>query len=280
MNILGIVASPRKLGNSEILVKEMLASLPVSDSKEMLRTTELKIEPCHACYACLAADKNCIIQDDLSFFLNALRKADAVIIGTPCYFLGSHTSLKTIGDRLISIMHNTKEFAGKKCVIAVSYGIAGWAGYAREAVLNFAHFLHLDVVGIMTIEAANPGEAAAPGILEQARTLAARLLNQETPALTADNTLTCAECNSSLLQITTAGTVLCPMCGATGILTGTCTQPSIQFSLSEHPRFSSQGLTEHALLLEQKKAEFLHKRTELYGLRQHYKQYDHWWIKR
>ncbi len=47
MQILGLAASPRKGGNSEILVKEMLATLD--------------IRPCKACYACLASENDCVV---------------------------------------------------------------------------------------------------------------------------------------------------------------------------------------------------------------------------
>lgn len=114
MRVLGLVASARKLGNSEILVKEMLAALPDIVEKAMIRLPDLNIDQCRACYACLGADKSCVIADDLSFLLDNIRTADAIIIGTPCYFLGTHTSLKMIGDRLISVLQNGDEFTGKK----------------------------------------------------------------------------------------------------------------------------------------------------------------------
>ena len=59
MKVLGLVASPRNLGNSEILVKEMLASLPYTIEKEMIRLSALAIQPCKACYACLPDGWHC-----------------------------------------------------------------------------------------------------------------------------------------------------------------------------------------------------------------------------
>lgn len=278
MKILGLIASPRKLGNSEILVKEMLATLPETYEKEILRLTDLQVNQCKACYACLPQEKKCILHDDLAFFLDRIRNADAIIIGAPCYFLGAHTSLKLIGDRLISIVANSEEFAGKKCVIAVSYGVPGWSGYAREAALNFARFLNLDVVGIMTVKAANPGEVAVPDILEKARELARGLLSQK-PPLQDENLLHCNDCDSTLLQVTTAGLVVCPMCGAKGALETKDAKTSIQFLKSSHSRFSPEGFAVHATLLDNIKGEFLKKRTELAKQREIYKQYDRWWIK-
>ena len=68
MKVLALVASQRKLGNSEILAKEMLSALPDTVEKEMIRLTDLEIQGCKACYACLAEETGYVIQDDLHFF--------------------------------------------------------------------------------------------------------------------------------------------------------------------------------------------------------------------
>lgn len=277
MKVLGLVASVRKLGNSEILVKEMLAALPDTVEKAMIRLPDLNIGQCQACYACLGADKSCIIGDDLQFLLDNIRTADAIIIGAPCYFLGTHTSLKVIGDRLISVLQNGDEFAGKKCIVVVTYGVAGWDGYAREATINFARFLHLDVVGSMAVQAANPGEAAKPEVLHKARLLAQRLMSGAEQTEEAAE-CSCRECGSSLLRLSPDGTVHCPMCGAFGRLHLEGGQFTVQFGQREHSRFSLAGIKEHGALLEEIKGRYIASRNELYALRQKYKQYDGWWI--
>lgn len=279
MRVLGLVASPRKLGNSEILVKEMLASLPDNVNKEMMRLTDLKVGNCNACYACLPENKNCVIGDDFNFFLNKVREADAIILGTPCYFLGAHTSLKVLGDRLISVLREGAAFTGKRCVIAISYGVPGWNGYAREAAINFARFLHLDVVGTMVVQAANPGEVVKPNILAEARQLAGNLMQPDKERHDS-NTVFCPACNSSLLQMSPDGKVRCPMCSATGRLQVGNNKVDITWEETVHNRFSPQGMAEHAELLEQIKSGYLANRSQLYGLRKPYQQYDYWWVKR
>ena len=160
MKVLAIVASARKTGNSEILAKAMLAELPANVEKSLLRLDELTIEPCRACYACLGAGKECVIDDDYKRFLAQVKAADAVIIAAPVYFLGMHTRLKLLCDRLISVLNEATEYTGRRCVVAVPYGVEGWQGYGVEATMSFARFLHLDVVGVLPVHAANPGEAA------------------------------------------------------------------------------------------------------------------------
>ncbi len=278
MKVLAIVGSPRKLGNSEILAKEILAALPAGTEKEMVRLPELRVEPCRACYACLPADRSCVIEDDLPFLLERIKAADAVIVAAACYFLGAHTSVKTVGDRLISIIANSAEYAGKRCVTAVAYGIPGWEGYAREMVLNFAHFLHLEVAGSMLVQAASPGEAARPEVLAEARALAGRLLGGGAD-LTLHGVHTCPRCGSSLLQVAKDGALRCPMCDARGRLTAGGGGAAVEFAPAEHARFSPAGKDEHAALLTEIKERYLATRSELYQRRKPYESPD-WWVKR
>ncbi len=279
MKVLGLVASPRKLGNSEILTKEILAALPATVEKELIRLPDLDIQACKACYACLASDQECTIKDDdLGRLLAKIKAADAVVIASACYFLGPHTSIKIVNDRLISVLANTDAFAGKRCVTAVVYGIPGWEGYAREAVLNFARFLHLDVVGSMLVQAASPGEAVTPATLAEARRLAGRLLEGEAD-LSLPGVLTCERCGSSLLQVKPTGEVRCVMCDSHGRLTSEGGRTSVEFERREHYRFSSAGRDEHAQLLAEIRQRYLAGRGALYKSRKPYEEFDNWWAK-
>jgi multimeric flavodoxin WrbA len=275
MKVLGLVASPRKLGNSEIITKEILAALPATAEKELVRLPDLDIQPCKACYACLASDQACTIKDDLGSLLDKIRAADAVVIASACYFLGPHTSVKIVNDRLISVLANT-DFAGKRCITAVVYGIPGWEGYAREAVLNFARFLHLDVVGDMLVQAASPGEAVTPEVLAEARQMAARLLEGDGEP-SRPGVLTCPRCGSSLLQVAPTGEVRCVMCDARGRIKSKDGQVSVEFDRREHYRFSSAGRDEHVQLLAEIRQRYLANRSEYYNSRKPYEKFDYWW---
>lgn len=277
MKILGLVASPRKLGNSEILVKEMLASFSDDVEKEMIRLPELNIEPCKACYACLPQENECIIKDDLAFLLKKIEEADGIVIGSPCYFLGVHSSLKLVGDRFISILNSGNKYSGKKCVLAIVYGIKGWEGYAREGAISFAKFLHLDVVGTMLVQAANPGQVIKDDTLAEARELAQALITPK-KVLSESNIHTCPHCDSSLLQLGLGGEVRCIICGTTGKIRNEQEKPVIDFDKKVPGRFTKECMNKHGKLLEQIKEEFIKSRTQLYELRKPYKDYD-WWIK-
>ena len=280
MKVLAIVASARKTGNSEILAKEMLASLPDSVEKRMICLAELNIEPCRACYACLPTGSDCVIQDDFSSFLRQLRAADAVILSSPVYFLGMHTRLKLICDRLISVLNEADKYAGRRCVVTVPYGVAGWQGYGVEATVSFARFLHLDVVGVLPVHAANPGEAVRSEVLNAARGMAERLIVGEEENFAADvsqglesGDITCAFCGSGLVRLRKNGEVRCAICDARGLVDFGREEagPSCRWEEPAHFRYSGAGMKEHAERLESIKRDFISRRHELADCRAPYR---------
>ena len=286
MKVLAIVASARKTGNSEIVAKEIFAALPESTEKNMIRLVDFNIEPCRACYACLPAGKGCIIQDDLDRLLQQVREADAVILASPVYFLGMHTRLKLLCDRCISVLNDAREYSGRRCVVAVPYGVKGWEGCGVEATVSVARFLHLDVAGVLPIHAANPGEAARPEILEQARALAGLLISGRSDAMETQNRsvirqttnsddIVCSACGSGVVRLSGNGSVRCVICGTVGTIhaNGVSGGGSVQceWDRSEHFRYSVEGMMEHGQRLEDIKADFIARRQELAELRKPYK---------
>ena len=79
--ILGIVGSPRKLGNCEIMVKEISRHISTQHELSLLRLTEFNVLPCRGCYHCLFKSKNCILEDDFNSILNNITNADAPSMG-------------------------------------------------------------------------------------------------------------------------------------------------------------------------------------------------------
>ncbi len=89
MKILGINCSPRKSGNTGILIREVLKPLEKEGFKtELFQIGGEKIRGCIACMKCRKEkdgkchQKNDVINDCIS----KMEKADAIIIGSPVYF--------------------------------------------------------------------------------------------------------------------------------------------------------------------------------------------------
>jgi multimeric flavodoxin WrbA len=99
VRLLGIVCSPRKGGNTEILVKEALK--PAEEAgweTELFLMSEKQVAPCNACESCFKTG-SCVIDDDMQELYQMLEKADAVIIGSPVYFGNVSAQAKAVMDR-------------------------------------------------------------------------------------------------------------------------------------------------------------------------------------
>jgi multimeric flavodoxin WrbA len=159
MKILGLVASYRKLGNTEVLVKEALMEAQRQGAEiDMLRLTDLKIEPCKGCMACVFKQEECRIQDDWNTFRNKLIESDAVIIGVPTYFLSPAGIIKLITDRNIAIHYGAAQKTGKPGAIISVSGVRGWEPFALPMLNVFMFTCGLRVVDQAMFYAQGPGE--------------------------------------------------------------------------------------------------------------------------
>jgi len=100
LKVVGINGSPRKGGNTEILIKKAFDILEEKGiSTELINLGELKIEPCDACKYCRKNIGKCHIEDDFEVVFDKMLKADGIILGSPVY-LGSVTAqMKALMDR-------------------------------------------------------------------------------------------------------------------------------------------------------------------------------------
>ena len=264
MKILGIFASPRKLGNSEICVKEILRTLPQQWEKESINLSRLQLQPCKACYACLPQGKSCVLDDDLKLVLTKVREADRVIIAAPGYFLGQQTSVKLLTDRLISILNEGELYSLQKpCVIVIPHAIKGWEGYAREAMLNFAAFLGLKVLDCRVLNKMLPGDVADEEGLKVLHSLALELAQDRETDWSRGTELLCPICHSSLLQLHKDKSWRCVMCDSVGTLLESAGQLRLAVTAAPNLRFSPEGLAHHGQVLLNVNKEFIQRRREV-----------------
>jgi multimeric flavodoxin WrbA len=97
--VLGISGSPRRNGNTELLIKEFMRGAEASGHKtELIILSELKISPCTSCGSCQKTGK-CIIDDDMQLMHKKLLEADCIVFASPIYFCGVSAQLKSFIDR-------------------------------------------------------------------------------------------------------------------------------------------------------------------------------------
>lgn len=273
-NILGLVISHRKLGNSEILVKEIMKSIPGECQHRLIRVTDLKLEACQACYRCLQPDAGCGAHDDFNFIMDHIKQADAVVIGVPVYILGPHGYYKLMQDRLVGAYNYSQYTAGKPCVIVVPYGTVGWTGYSKAAANIFPRTLEMNIIDTWMVHATLPAESLYNDAnREYARELGQRIFSGEPYQ---PGPRECPQCGSDLFHLRPDRQVECPICNAVGIL-GDDNLPD--FSSSTHNRFAHQEIEEHFHeYLAAMRGRFKAEKDMIKDLQQDYKELD-WWIR-
>jgi multimeric flavodoxin WrbA len=99
MKILGILGSPRRRGNSEILLDALLdAARQQGAAVEKVALRDLKISPCLEIYHCFK-DGTCPIPDDMLDLYDKLLTAQVVVLASPVFFYGLSAQAKAMIDR-------------------------------------------------------------------------------------------------------------------------------------------------------------------------------------
>ena len=99
IRILGISASPRRGGNTEILLDAALSgAASAGASVEKIVLDELCLRPCQGCDAC-AKNLGCVIKDDMRRVYKKVSGSDALIVASPIYFGSLSAQVKIMIDR-------------------------------------------------------------------------------------------------------------------------------------------------------------------------------------
>ncbi|MFP3898534.1 MAG: flavodoxin family protein [Dehalococcoidia bacterium] len=99
MKVLGIMGSPRRQSNTDILLDKALAGAREEGAEtEKVLLSKLKISPCLEIYACVK-DGNCPIKDDMQPLYDKLLQADHVILASPIFFYSITAQAKAVVDR-------------------------------------------------------------------------------------------------------------------------------------------------------------------------------------
>lgn len=97
--ILGIFGSPRRNGNSDILLSKALQGAEANGSiVEKIIIRDLLIAPCNSCGGCYE-NGVCVIKDEMQKMYTELVDADGIIVSSPIYFMGISAQLKAFIDR-------------------------------------------------------------------------------------------------------------------------------------------------------------------------------------
>ena len=182
MNVLGISGTPRKNGNSEILLQYALR--PFEKQGWQIRhfcLSEITIHPCRGCEECKKQGR-CVIEDDMHQIYEAFRWCDALIISSPVYSRNISAQLLAVLDRHYAVRLERPLEGKAGGAMAVGAGTCGGQTITINAIYNW--MLSCGVICVpgelngVTAVASEPGDILKQeNRLKQAEILGINVLN-------------------------------------------------------------------------------------------------------
>jgi multimeric flavodoxin WrbA len=254
MKILGIVGSCRRLGNTEILVKEaLMGAQELGAGVDIVRWTNYNILPCEGDATCMFMGKECKHKDrdDHDYLLKMMYEFDGVVLGAPCYILEVEAIVKQFIDRLFVLSSQPSQMIGKPAAIIVPYATRGWTTYAFLQPTIVLHQLGMHIIDKSLIHIQAMSQAADNRIAQEK----ARRIGKEvaTAIKTGDHSYKgdpgiCPVCHERNIRIMSDNeTVECGICAIRGKLSVENGKIKVAFpqeQLAWH-RFAFESLYRH-----------------------------------
>ena len=108
MNILILSGSPRKGGNTDLMVEAFVKGVFPKHHVDVIAVRDYMVSPCRGCNACFkSVDNTCVQNDDMTFIYDKMKEADMLVIASPVYFYGLSAQLKAVIDRCHNPVRDT-----------------------------------------------------------------------------------------------------------------------------------------------------------------------------
>jgi multimeric flavodoxin WrbA len=162
MKILALIGSPRKEGNTDIIVDQILrGSKTKGHTSEKLYLCDYTISFCADCHNCKKGDYICCLKDEMQKIYPKMETADLIVFGTPIYWYGPTAKMKVLMDRMRPFVAN-KKLKGKKAVVVAPSAEGEIAcGPLVEMFRMSFEYLGIEFLGKILPEAYKKGEVAA-----------------------------------------------------------------------------------------------------------------------
>ncbi|WP_378954268.1 flavodoxin family protein [Pelosinus sp. sgz500959] len=127
MNVLAIIGSPRKNGNTAAIVNAVCrGAVAVGHEVEIINVNDLTIHDCVGCNACKTGKiEYCVLNDDMQKLYPKIVTADCLVVGTPVYVGQMTGKMKNFFDRWYAFLdenHQLRHFPGEKYITVTSSG--------------------------------------------------------------------------------------------------------------------------------------------------------------
>jgi multimeric flavodoxin WrbA len=180
MKIAGLNGSPRRGGNTDLLLAEVMRGAASQGAEvETIFLSDLNIAPCTHCDGCLATGR-CVISDDMQMVYKALEAADRIVVAAPLHFMGLTAQMKSAIDRCQAMWARkyrlkTPPLGDTRVRYGIYVGVGGRKGEkifdsAVETVRSLFYVLNVTYLGALTFAGVDEKGAIlkVPGAMEKA----------------------------------------------------------------------------------------------------------------
>ena len=123
MNVVAFLGSPRKNGNTELLLNEAVRGIEdEGHTVQILNLNLMEIQPCQDCGECNETGE-CVFHDDMDQIYDVIRSAHRIILASPIFFFALSAQAKLMIDRCQSFW--CEKYLLKKPVEAGEFGRKG-----------------------------------------------------------------------------------------------------------------------------------------------------------
>jgi multimeric flavodoxin WrbA len=170
MKVLGLVGSPRRYSNTDLLVNTILDGASQNNhATEKVYLYDVDIAPCMDCRSCKQGNFKCALRDGLQMLYPKLNEADVIVFGTPLYWYGPSAKMKLLLDRLRPYIAS-KGLNGKKAVLVIPSEEGPDACNFIVGMFNLSFkYLKMDLIDTLLAKASEKAEVKAqPQVLSKA----------------------------------------------------------------------------------------------------------------
>lgn len=150
MKVVAINGSPRKGGNTEIMVRKVFEPLEKAGIEtELIQVGGKAIRGCIACGKCREMqNRTCIIKDDpINEIAAKMFDADGIILASPTYFADVSTEMKAVIDRVGYVAYTGGGLLRHKVGAAVVAVRRGGAVHVFDTMNHFFQISQMFIVG-------------------------------------------------------------------------------------------------------------------------------------
>ncbi len=159
--------SPRKKGNTVVLINEFTKALTESDVEfEIFHLNEMNIKPCQYCNWCVNNNSlSCVQKDDMNDLYPKLLNSEKIVLASPIFWFNISAQMKLFIDRLYALQGEKEYTLTKKKFANIlvygannpeSSGVFNAIGFLEDML----RFMNNEIVGTVHGTAHKIGDAA------------------------------------------------------------------------------------------------------------------------